>query len=224
MSFYATIILPFVFGLIGFVEPCSMGINVMFLSSIDRTRSAKRFKEIAVFMLVRALVLALLGLSVAFAGNRLFSLERGFYIILASIYLTIGLLMIFSKSLLARLRNVRIAQILGLDFKEGALKRLGLIAGLTIPACAIPLITVLLGQNLLFGQIFTGFITLFVFGLALTVPLAVLSAFKRGIILLGWIAERAGNLRIAGGIILVIIGVATLYSGSYWNLALLSTP
>ena len=86
------------------------------------------------------------------------------------------------------------------------------------------LITVLLGQTLFFGQIFTGFITLFVFGLALTVPLAVLSAFKRGIILLGWIAERAGNLRIAGGIILFLIGVATLYSGSYWNLALLSTP
>ena len=175
-------------------------------------------------MLVRALVLALLGLSIAFAGNRLFSLERGFYIILASIYITIGLLMIFSKSLLARLRNVRIAHILGLDFKEGALKRLGLIAGLTIPACAIPLITVLLGQTLLLGKIMTGFITLFVFGLALTIPLAVLSAFKRGIILLGWIAERAGNLRTAGGIILVLIGVATLYSGSYWNLALLSTP
>jgi cytochrome c-type biogenesis protein len=224
MSLYSTILLPFLFGLIGFVEPCSMGINIMFLSSIDRTSSAMRYREIAVFMLVRALVLALLGLSVAFVGNRLFSLERGFFIILASIYTTIGLLMIFSKSLLARLRNVHIAHILGLDFKEGALKRLGLVAGLTIPACAIPLITVLLGQTLLLGDIVTGFIALFVFGLALTVPLAVLSAFKRGIIWLGWIAERADKLRIAGGVILVLIGVATFYSGSYWNPAFLSTP
>ncbi len=175
-------------------------------------------------MLARALVLALLGLSVAFVGNRLFSLERGFFIILASIYITIGLLMIFSKSLLARLRNVRIAHILGLDFKEGALKRLGLVAGLTIPACAIPLITVLLGQTLLLGDIVTGFIALFVFGLALTVPLAVLSFFKSGTIWLGSIAERSDKLRIVGGVILVLIGVTTFYSGAYWNPALLSIP
>jgi cytochrome c-type biogenesis protein len=175
-------------------------------------------------MLVRALVLALLGLSVTFVGNRLFSLERGFYIILASIYISIGILMIFSKSLLARLRNVRIAHILGLDFKEGSLKRLGLIAGLTIPACAIPLITVLLGQTLLLGKILTGFITLFVFGLALTVPLAIFSFFKGGIIWLGRIAERTKKFRIVGGVILVLIGIATFYSGSYWNQALSSIP
>jgi cytochrome c-type biogenesis protein len=222
MSFYSMIILPFVFGLIGFVEPCSMGINIMFLSSINRTSSARRIKEIAIFMFVRALVLALLGLSVAFVGNKLFSLERGFFIILASIYISIGLLMIFSKSLLKRLRNVRIAHILGLDFKEGALKRLGLVAGLTIPACAIPLITVLLGQTLLLGKILMGFITLFVFGLALTVPLAIFSFFEGGIIWLGWIAERTKKFRVVGGIILVLIGVATFYSGSHWNPALLS--
>lgn len=224
MSFYATIIIPFVFGLIGFVEPCSMGINIMFLSSLDRTSSARRYREIAVFMIVRALVLALLGLSVAFAGNRIFSLERGFFIILASIYTTIGLLMIFSKSLLAKLRNVRIAHILGLDFKAGALKRLGLIAGLTIPACALPLITVLLGQTLLLGKILTGFITLFVFGLALTVPLAILATFKGGIIWLGWIAKRADKFRVVGGAILVLIGGATFYSASFWNPALLAVP
>ena len=132
--------------------------------------------------------------------------------------------MIFSKSLLARLQNVRIAHILGLDFKEGALKRLGLIAGLTIPACAIPLITVLLGQTLLLGKILTGFITLFVFGLALTVPLAIFSFFKGGIIWLGRIAERTKKFRLVGGVILVLIGVATFYSGSYWNQALSSIP
>jgi cytochrome c-type biogenesis protein len=224
MSFYSMIILPFVFGLIGFVEPCSMGINMMFLSSVNQTSSARRIKEITVFMLVRALVLALLGLSVAFVGNRLFSFNQGFLIILALIYISIGLLMIFSKSLLARLRNLRIAHILGLDFKEGSLKRLGLVAGLTIPACAIPLITVLLGQTLLLGKILTGFIALFVFGLALTVPLAIFSFFKGGIIWLGWLAARTKKFQVVGGIILVLIGVATFYSSSYWNQVILSHP
>lgn len=218
------IILPFVFGLIGFVEPCSMGINMMFLSSIDRTSSARRFREIAVFMLVWAFVLALLGLSVSLVGNSLFSFERFLFIFLASIYIAVGFLMILSKSLLGKLRNVHIAHWLGLDLKEGSLKRFGLIAGLTIPACAIPLITILLGQSLLAGDIITGFIALFVFGLALTVPLAVFSFFKGGMVWLSWIAERAKKLRVVGGVILILIGIATFFSGSYWNQALSSIP
>jgi len=224
MSFYSTIILPFVFGLIGFVEPCSMGINMMFLSSIDRTSSARRIREIAVFMLVRALVLALLGVSASIVGSKLFSFERGFFVLLAVIYISIGLLMIFSKTLLEKLQNIRIAHWLGLDFKEGAIKRLGLIAGLTIPACAIPLIAVLVGQSVLLGNIISGFIALFVFGLALTIPLAVFSFFKRGIIWLGWIAERAKKFQVVGGVILILIGIATFLSGSYWNQALSSIP
>jgi cytochrome c-type biogenesis protein len=171
-------------------------------------------------MLVRALVLALLGLSASFVGSKLFSFERGFFVLLALFYISIGFLMIFSKSLLEKLRNVRTAHWLGLDFKEGAIKRLGLIAGLTIPACAIPLIAVLLSQSLLLGNIITGFIALFVFGLALTTPLAVFSFFKRGIIWLGWIAERAKKFRVAGGVILILIGIGTFFSGSYWNKAL----
>jgi cytochrome c-type biogenesis protein len=86
MSFYVTIILPFFFGLIGFVEPCSMGINIMFLTSIARTSSARRIREIAVFMLMRAFVLALLGLSVSLFGDGLFSFERGFFTLLALIW------------------------------------------------------------------------------------------------------------------------------------------
>jgi cytochrome c-type biogenesis protein len=224
MTFYSVIILPFIFGLIGFVEPCSMGINMMFLSSIDRTSSARRFREIAVLMLVRAFVLALLGLSVSLVGNSLFSFERFLFIFLASIYIAVGFLMILSNSLLGKLRNVHIAHWLGLDLKEGSLKRFGLIAGLTIPACAIPLITILLGQSLLTGDIITGFIALFVFGLALTVPLAAFSFFKGGMVWLSWIAERAKKLRVVGGVILILIGIATFFSGSYWNQSTLSFP
>jgi cytochrome c biogenesis protein CcdA len=193
---------------------------MMFLSSIKETGSANRFKEIAIFMLVRASVLAVLGTSVSFLGGRLFSFQSGFFLILAIFYICIGLLMIFSQSLLGRLRNIRIAHWLGLDFREGAVKRLGLIAGFTIPACAIPLITVFLGQSILIGDIVSGFLALFVFGLALTVPLAVFSFFERGIVWLEWIAQISGKLRVVGGVVLVLIGIATLYSSVYWEQAL----
>lgn len=224
MSWYASIILPFTFGLIGFVEPCSMGINVIFLSSIRQTRLATRFKEIAIFMLVRASVLAVLGTSASFLGSRLFSFQSRFFLILASIYVSTGLLMIFSQSLLGMLRDVPLAHWLGLDAREGAVKRLGFIAGFTIPACAIPLITVLLGQSLLMGNIALGFLSLFVFGLALTVPLAAFSFYERGLACLEWIAQKGKKLRVFGGVILVVVGIMTLYSSAYWNQALLSSP
>ncbi len=193
---------------------------MMFLSSIKQTSSANRFKEVVVFMLVRASVLAVLGTSVSFLGGRLFSFQSSFFLILPIFYICIGLLMVFSQSLLGRLRNIRIAHWLGLDLKEGSVKRLGLIAGFTIPACAIPLITVLLGQSLLAGDIVSGFLTLFVFGLALTVPLAVFSFFECGIGWLGWIAQKGGKLRVVGGVVLVFLGIATLYSSVYWEQAL----
>jgi len=222
MNFYSLIVLPFVFGLIGFVEPCSMGINMMFLSAVHRAEPGRRIREIAVFMAVRALILAIFGLSVAFVGSKIFSFQKGFFTLLAVLYVAVGLLMIFPGSLLHKLRNVRIARLLGLDFGQGSLKRLGLIAGLTIPACAIPLLTVLLGQTLLTGKLLMGFVSLFIFGLALTVPLAIFSFFRTGTRWLAWIAERAGKLKVLGGIILVVIGIATYLSGSYWSRAFIS--
>jgi cytochrome c-type biogenesis protein len=198
-----------------------MGINVMFLSSVKDTPAANRIREIIVFMLLRASILAVLGLSAAFLGSYLFSFQSGIFIVLGVIYISIGLLMIFSQSLLGKLRDVRIAHWLGLDLKEGAVKRLGLVAGFTIPACAIPLISVLLGQSLLSGNIVSGFIALFVFGLALTVPLAAFSFFERGIAGLLWISQKAKKFRVLGGVVLVLLGAATLYSSVYWKQALL---
>lgn len=224
MAWYSSILLPFVFGLIGFAEPCSMGINVMFLSSVKDTPAANRIREIIVFMLLRALILAVLGLSAAFIGRHLFSFQSGIFIVLGVIYISIGFLMIFSQSLLGKLRDVRIAHWLGLDLKEGAVKRLGFVAGFTIPACAIPLITVLLGQSLLSGNIVSGFVALFVFGLALTVPLAAFSFFERGLVRLLWISQKAKQFRVLGGVLLVILGATTLYSSIYWKQALLLVP
>jgi cytochrome c biogenesis protein CcdA len=74
------------------------------------------------------------------------------------------------------------------------------------------------------GNIALGFLSLFVFGLALTVPLAAFSFSERGLACLEWIAQKGKKLRVFGGVILVIVGIMTLYSSAYWNQALLSSP
>ena len=110
MTIYSLVILPFVFGLVGFVEPCSMGINAIFLSSIERKNRGNRAKEITIFVLRRAFVLALIGVSAAFVGNKYFSFQQYFFIILASLYIIVGILMLFSKSLLGKLRDIRMVR------------------------------------------------------------------------------------------------------------------
>lgn len=221
---YSSIFLPFLFGLIGFVEPCSMGINVMFLSSIQKTDRQKRLLEIAAFTLTRAVVLASLGLSVALIGGHLYVFQSNFFKVMGFLYVTVGVLMIFSRRFLGKLRNVPLARWLGIDLKEGSVKRMGLIAGLTIPACAIPLITVLLGQSLISGNAALGFLSLFVFGIALSLPLVLVCYLSRGEAILGWLIDRATRLRTIGGIILVVIGLLTFYSSGYWQTLLEGGP
>ncbi len=66
MSFYSMAFMPMLFGLIGFIEPCSLGINIIFLNRVKGYNRAKRISETLVFSLVRGCFLALLGVSAAF--------------------------------------------------------------------------------------------------------------------------------------------------------------
>ncbi len=43
------------------------------------------------------------------------------------------------------------------------------------------------------------------------------SYFKRGLVWLGWITQRSGMVRILAGAVLVILGIMTFYSGTYWE-------
>ena len=54
----------------------------------------------------------------------------------------------------------------------------------------------LLGQSLLVGDITSGFISLFVFGLTLTVPLIAFALYERGMSWLGALAQKSGKISI----------------------------
>jgi len=56
------------------------------------------------------------------------------------------------------------------------------------------------------------------------VPLAAFSFYERGLACLEWIAQKGKKLRVFGGVILVVVGIMTLYGSAYWNQALLSSP
>lgn len=80
------------FGLLGFVEPCSVGANGIFLSRLREKERAARLVETAKSAVSRSLVLGLFGLLIAFFGGFVFTAQKGFW--LGLLYLALGLAVI----------------------------------------------------------------------------------------------------------------------------------
>jgi len=82
MEIFQILIFPLLLGLLGFFEPCSLGINSIFLRYIHKLELSKRLGETLIFTLVRGFILSLVGLSVAFVGKKVFTFQSSYFIIL----------------------------------------------------------------------------------------------------------------------------------------------
>jgi cytochrome c-type biogenesis protein len=163
-------------GLLGFIEPCSLGAHLLFLRFIEGKGRVVKLQQVAIFATTRALFIGGLGTLAALLGQRFFTFQRGGWLLLGVLYTALGVIYLSGKTsrLLghlgpsaARLSHTRSSAALGLLF------------GLNIPACAAPLLlvvlsTVALDRPTLVQPALIGFLILAVFGLALSLPLAAL--------------------------------------------------
>lgn len=91
--------------------------------------------------------------------------------------------------------------------------------GLNLPACAYPLLLVLLGGSAASGALW-GFVTLFVFGLALSAPLVVLNFSERATKLFGRLTRMSGATPYVVGILLLLVAAYVLYTATpYFSVA-----
>jgi len=212
MSFLTLMLVPLAFGLFGFIEPCSLGINAIFLNHINAFSRRKRILETLIFTFVRGSILALVGLSAAFIGRKFITVQSSLFLILGIVYVSLGLVIIFKKYI--PFLNFSID-----FFKYFGNKKtisLGIIFGVIIPACSIPFIIALIGQAALTQSLLEGFITLFVFGIALSLPLLVISMFDASNNIIQWLAKKAKNIPLITGIILILFGILTIVSRNWW--------
>ncbi|MFQ5887459.1 MAG: cytochrome c biogenesis CcdA family protein [Candidatus Hydrothermarchaeales archaeon] len=204
--------IPFVFGLIGFFEPCSLGINIIFLHNMQRYHKAKRVFESLVFMFSRGIVLALVGLSAAFIGKRFVKVQGSLFLILGMFFIVLGILSIINI--------YRPIFAVNLDFsryvKNRAGLRLGLAFGLVIPACATALVLALVGKTMLIGDLVEGFVSLFVFGATLSLPLVFISYSEKSTQIIRKFQEKNKKLSWLAGAILILVGMLTISSSSWW--------
>ncbi|MBA3389568.1 MAG: hypothetical protein M3397_03405 [Actinomycetota bacterium] len=204
--------LAFGLGLLGFVEPCSVGANGIFLASLRGKNHATRLRETVRFALSRSVVLGLFGLGVAFLGGLVLSAQKGFWLILGLLYLALGVAVIvnarFRWGLFGRLHSNRL-----LPDREDHSLGLGFLFGLNLPACAYPLIVGLLGRSAASGALW-GFATLFAFGLALSLPLFPLALSERVAKLSGRLARFSGVTPYLTGIALLAVAAYVLYTAT----------
>jgi cytochrome c-type biogenesis protein len=141
-SLFNLLILPVGLGLFGFIEPCSIGSSLIFIKYLVGKSGTRKFTETVLFAFTRALFIGALGMLSVLVGSAFLGFQRGAWIVLGTVYVAIGFLYLFGRAgFLMRSIGPRLT---GLNSTRGSVG-LGLIFGLNIPACAAPLLLVLLG-------------------------------------------------------------------------------
>lgn len=211
------VLIPVALGLLGFVEPCSVGSSLLFVNFIEGHSRAAKISQAVIFMTTRAVFFGALGAGVAFFGTLFIDLQKAGWLVLGSAYLLLGIVFLLGRGgALFRSVGVSMARLSG---NRGSAV-LGVLFGLNIPACAAPLIFALLGAAAIGtgATAATGFFTLALFGLALSAPLVATLFFasaRRALDRLAGLSVRMPNLT---GLVFVALGFWSIYFGLFVNL------
>lgn len=206
------LLLPIGLGLLGFIEPCTIGGHLIFLETQNNRSIREKLNAVLTFIATRSLVTGLIGGLIAFLGQKVIAAQTGFWLIFGAIYLAIGI-----AFLIGRARFVK----RGFSLSPTAWKRaqnpvtLGLAFGLNIPACAAPILFGLLGLAATTETMMTGFTMMFLFGLFLSSPLALFAAVPKLAMSLEALRERMKQMRWLIGVIFALLGLWSIWFGLY---------
>jgi cytochrome c-type biogenesis protein len=197
-------------GLLGLIEPCTVGSHLLFIKYLDDKTRTKQMLHLALFVVTRALIIGALGAVAVLIGSAIFNIQRIFWIVLGSGYLLFGLLYLSGRQ---EQLMVALGPSLQPQRSRYGAATLGLLFGLNVPACAAPLLTAVLGASLGAASISQGFWTLALFGMALSLPLAVLVRWPRGRGWLAWLAAQSQTMPLWTGTVFLLLGAWSIYLG-----------
>jgi cytochrome c-type biogenesis protein len=208
MDLTGLIALPIAFGLFGFIEPCYIGASLLFIKALE-DQEESMVRHVLIFAITRAAFIGSFGILAAVAGTAALEFQKFGWLALGILYLAIGLFYITGKS-------VVLNQVFGAVFKSiskaGGGAGLGVVFGLNIPACAAPLILALVGTIAMNARsMIEGFVSLALFGFALTLPLVVVVFWQPGRALLMKLSGLSERIPIWAGLLFVGLGVWSMY-------------
>ena len=211
-TLFEFLLLPAFLGLLGFIEPCTIGGHLVFLETQERRGYHERIAAVLIFVAARALVAGLFGAVIAFLGARMITVQTGIWWMFGVFYLLVGAAFMFGRAGLVKHR---------ISLSPSAWKRarspvvLGLAFGLNIPACAAPILFGLLGLAATTGTALTGFAMMFVFGLFLSSPLILFAAVPGLSTRLETLGGRMKKMQWLVGAIFVMLGLWSIWFGLY---------
>jgi len=168
----SSFLLAFGLGLLGFIEPCTIGAHMLFLDTQRRRSARSRAIAATVFLLARLFVMGGFGGIIVVLGQRLIGAQTTAWLIFGLIYLAVGLTFITGFSSYLG-RRVRVAPETWKLASNPLLQ--GAAFGLNIPACAAPILFAVIGSAVAGSSAATGFTMMAIFAFALSAPLFPLS-------------------------------------------------
>lgn len=215
-SLSAFILLPIAFGLFGFIEPCAIGATLLFLKAMEGTPASVKIAQVLAFTLSRAVFIGVLGALAAFVGSLFLALQKVVWILVGLIYLAIGALY-----LTRRIGPLMVSigpRLTAMSTPRGAMY-FGAVLGLNIPACAGPLLLALLAASAAGGAggetVARGFVSLALFGLALSLPLVLAVLFSGPRRALDWLAGLTRKMPFWTGGLFVVLGLWSIWFGLF---------
>jgi len=213
-------VLPVLFGLFGFVEPCSIGSTLVLVKQIEGRRASEKIAQMAIFAATRAGFIGMLGMLAAVVGSAFLGFQKAAWFFLGAVYIALGLMYVTGHiGWLMRSFGPRLAR---MQSVKGSVA-LGVLFGLNIPACAAPLIVALLGAAAAGGAsgrtLASGFVSLAVFGLALSLPLVIAVYFERARNALDWLAELSRRVPRWTGLLLIALGAWSVWFALFVSIA-----
>jgi cytochrome c-type biogenesis protein len=204
-SLFGLIVLPVGLGLLGFVEPCSVGTSLLFLHYLEGRPPAVQVSQTLIFTVTRAAFMGMLGVVAVLVGAVFVDFQKGAWAVMGLLY--IGLGVAYLTGFVDRLKQSLGPGLGRLSETKGA-AALALLFGLNIPACAGPLLVALLGTAAVAGSnnAARGFVMLGAFGLALSLPIAVgvlWSTGRRALERLGKLSQRVPKVI---GMLFILLG------------------
>jgi cytochrome c-type biogenesis protein len=178
--------------------------------------TAGKLWQVGVFTLTRALFTGALGVVAVLVGAAFVGFQKTMWAGLGGLYIAMGLLFVAGRAgsvmtsigpSLARIGDLRGSAALGILF------------GLNIPACSAPLLFALLGAAAASGvsgaTLASGFVSLALFGFALSLPLAAAVLFPAAQRFLDRLAGLSRRVPRWTGILLIALGLWSVWFGLF---------
>ncbi len=218
---FQLVALPAALGLLGFIEPCSIGSSLLFIKFLEDKSAAAKLAQTALFAATRAAFIGALGAGAVVLGAAFVGYQKAAWIVLGVLYGALGVLLLSGRAgALMVTIGPGLARLGGLRGSVG----LGVLFGLNIPACAAPLLAALLALAAAGGvsgaALGAGFGSLAVFGFFLSLPLVAAVFFEPARRLLDALAHQAKRFPRWAGVVMLLLGAWSIRYGLFVDVPL----